>query len=172
MFSARPGERPPLCPPPQRTPEPREGAPAGLARLSGGCGASRAAGRSGRAGTPRRRPLSCFRPCLLCRGRLGRVAPRPLPIGPRSHVLAISWGQPWPAGCAAGRSRGLGGCGRTGPGARGARPAPCPAARRVLPLRRWEGRRALATPSFYARFHTPMQIDRTTEYYEQRELEN
>ena len=44
-------------------------------------------------------------PCLLCRRRPGRAALglRPLPIGPRRHVPAISWGQPG--------LRGVGGCG-------------------------------------------------------------
>lgn len=98
LFSAPEGERPPLCLPSQLSSEPREGAPAGLSEsvvwLLSDWGASRAAGRSRRSRTLRRRPLSCFRPCLLCRRKLSGAAPGPLPIGPRCHVSAISWGQP------------------------------------------------------------------------------
>lgn len=60
-------------------------------------------GCGGPAGTPRRRPLSCFRPVFVVREEAASLG-RPLPIGPRRHVPTISWGQLGPQ--AAGGSRG------------------------------------------------------------------
>ena len=103
-----------------RRPQAEGGVPA---RLTGGRGATvgRLSGDPGR-GAAR---SAVSGPCLLCGRRLGRAAlgPRPLPIGPRRHVPAISWGQP-------GR-RGLGVCGCSHP-ARGS-PA-VPTASCILPL--------------------------------------
>lgn len=76
-------------------------------------------GRGCQAGTPRRRPLSCFRPVFVVREEAAPRSARPLPIGPRRHVPAISWGQlgPRAAGgvwAAAGRARPRPAAGRVG----------------------------------------------------------
>lgn len=102
-------------------PGPREGSPPADWRAWRDCWA--AVGRPG----PRGGPLSCFRPLFVVREEAGpgraALGPRLLPIGPRRHVPAISWGQPG--------LRGLGGCGCSHP-ARGS-PA-VPTASCILPL--------------------------------------
>lgn len=111
---------PPPCPPaPQETPGRGRGPRPLDWRAWRDCWA--AVGRPGR-GAAR---SAVSGPCLLCGRRLGRAAlgPRPLPIGPRRHVPAISWGQPG--------LRGLGVCGCSHP-ARGS-PA-VPTASCILPL--------------------------------------
>lgn len=81
----------------------RAEAPAG----AGGCG--RAGGR-GRGPAPPPAQLSAA--VFVVRGRPRGAAPRPLPIGRRRHVPAISWAQPGPWAAGSGlRRRGLGGAG-------------------------------------------------------------
>lgn len=97
---------PPPCPPaPQETPDRGRGPRPLDWRAWRDCWA--AVGRPG----PRGGPLSCFRPLFVVREEAGpgraALGPRLLPIGPRRHVPAISWGQPG--------LRGLGGCGCSHP---------------------------------------------------------
>lgn len=71
---------------------PRRSPGRGRGTLDGGRGATAGRPSGGRGRGAARSAVSG--PCLLCRRRPGRAAlgPRPLLIGPRRHVPAISWG--------------------------------------------------------------------------------
>lgn len=125
MFSAQRVERPPLRPPPQLTPEPREGTPAGLAlgmvQLLDGLGSSRTLGpkRAGRDPAPP--PAQLFPPMFVVPKEARRCrAPAP-PYWPAQSRARNQLGPAVAVGCAAALLAGRAAAGRTdsAPGSRG-----------------------------------------------------
>lgn len=167
MFSAQRVERPPLRPPAQLTPEPREGTPAGLAQsmvqLLDGLGSSRTLGPKQAGRDPAPPPAQLFPPMFVVPKEARRCrAPAP-PYWPAQSRARNQLG---PAG--ASRGRGL----RGGP-ARGAWAAAggtdsAPGSRGRLSARRRAASFLLAggrvgvqplysaTPLFCTRFYRPM----------------
>lgn len=112
MFSAQRVERPPLRPPAQLTPEPREGTPAGLAlgmvQLFDGLGSSRTLGPKQAGRDPAPPPAQLFPPMFVVLKEAWRCrAPAP-PYWPAQSRARNQLGPAVALGCAAARLAGLG----------------------------------------------------------------